>query len=158
MPERESTTAELGLASPVGRLTVVARDGAIVAIRWGEPREERETPLLAAAKAQIDAYFYCGLRVFELPLKPSGTAFDQRVWQAMLEIPWGRTRSYGELASALGGTARAIGTACGRNPIPIIIPCHRVLGAGGKMVGYSGGQGVESKCALLAHEGVLLPL
>ena len=158
MPERDSPTAEFGLASPVGQLTIVEREGAIVAVRWGEPRQERQTPLLAAAKAQIDAYFYCGLRSFELPLNPAGTPFDQRVWQAMLAIPYGHTRSYGELAATVGGTARAVGTACGRNPIPIIIPCHRVLGAGGKMVGYSGGQGVESKCALLALEGVLLPL
>src|ERR1700752_4914945 len=110
---------ELGLASPVGRLTVVERDGAIVALRWGEPRAEHETALLAMAKAQLDAYFYCGLRKFELPLNPAGTEFDRCVWQAMLEIPWGRTRSYGELATALGGSARAVGTACGRNPIPI---------------------------------------
>jgi methylated-DNA-[protein]-cysteine S-methyltransferase len=151
MPEPRTPVAELGLASPVGPLTVVEREGAIVAVRWGEPRQERETPLLAAAKAQIDAYFYCGLRAFELPLKPAGAAFDQRVWQAMLEIPYGETRSYGELAGAVGGTARAVGTACARNPIPIIIPCHRVVAADGPG-GYSGEGGLVTKHHLLALE------
>jgi methylated-DNA-[protein]-cysteine S-methyltransferase len=159
MPDDEDPAiAEIGLASPLGPLTVAERDGAIVALRWGSPQRERETPLLASAKVQLDGYFYRGLSRFELPLAPAGTAFDQQVWQAMLEIPYGRTRSYGEIATALAGAARAVGTACGRNPIPIIIPCHRVVGAGGALVGYSGGTGIESKQALLALEGVLLAL
>jgi methylated-DNA-[protein]-cysteine S-methyltransferase len=151
-------TAMMGVNTPVGPLTLVERDGAIVAVHWGKPSQESETPLLAAAKAQLDGYFFCGLKNFELPLAPSGTDFDKQVWRAMLEIPYGRTRTYGEIATALGGTARNVGTACGRNPIPIIIPCHRVVGADGAMIGYSGGAGVESKVALLALEGVLLPL
>ena len=151
-------TAMMGVNTPVGALTLVERDGAIVAVHWGKPSQESETPLLAAAKAQLDGYFFCGLKNFELPLAPSGTDFDKQVWRAMLEIPYGRTRTYGEIATALGGTARNVGTACGRNPIPIIIPCHRVVGADGAMIGYSGGAGVESKVALLALEGVLLPL
>ena len=151
-------TATMSVKTPVGELTLVERDGAIVAVHWGKAREERETPLLAATKAQLDGYFFCGLKNFELPLAPAGAGFDQQVWRAMLEIPWGRTKTYGEIATALGGTARNVGTACGRNPIPIIIPCHRVVGANGTMVGYSGGAGVESKVALLALEGVLLPL
>ncbi len=151
-------SAMMSIETPVGVLTLVERDGAIVAVYWGKAREESETPLLAAAKAQLDGYFFCGLKNFELPLAPAGTDFDQQVWRAMLEIPWGRTKTYGEIANALGGTARNVGTACGRNPIPIIIPCHRVVGADGAMIGYSGGAGVESKVALLALEGVLLPL
>ena len=148
----------MAVASPVGPLTLVERDGAIVAVRWGKPKAESESALLASAKAQLDGYFFCGLRNFELPLAPSGGDFDKRVWQAMLEIPYGHTKTYGEIAAAIGGVARDVGGACGRNPIPIIIPCHRVVGANGTMVGYSGGAGVESKVALLALEGVLLPL
>jgi len=154
MPE----LAEIGFESPVGPLVVAERGGAIVQVRWGRTGAERETPLLAAAKAQLDGYFFCGLRRFELPLAPAGSAFDRQVWQAMQEIPYGRTLTYGEIAARIKGVARDVGGACGRNPIPIIIPCHRVLGADGAMVGYSGGQGVETKCALLALEGVLLPL
>lgn len=150
--------ATMSVNTPVGSLTVVEREGAIVAVHWGKAKREHETPLLAAAKAQLDGYFFCGLKNFELPLAPAGAEFDQRVWRAMLEIPYGRTKTYGEIATALGGTARDVGTACGRNPIPILIPCHRVVGADGAMIGYSGGAGVESKVALLALEGVLLPL
>jgi methylated-DNA-[protein]-cysteine S-methyltransferase len=158
-PDKTSAqTATMSVKTPVGELTLVERDGAIVAVHWGKAKRENETPLLAAAKAQLDGYFFCGLKNFELALAPAGTDFDQQVWRAMLEIPWGRTKTYGEIATALGGTARNVGTACGRNPIPIIIPCHRVVGANGTMVGYSGGAGVESKVALLALEGVLLPL
>ena len=156
--KNKSHTAAMSVDTPVGVLTLMERDGAIVAVHWGKAKQETETPLLAAAKAQLDGYFFCGLKNFELPLAPSGTDFDRQVWRAMLEIPWGRTKTYGEIAAALGGTARNVGTACGRNPIPIIIPCHRVVGADGAMIGYSGGAGVESKVALLALEGVLLPL
>lgn len=154
----KTPTATMSVKTPVGDLTLVERDGALVAVNWGKAKREQETPLLAAAKAQLDGYFFCGLKNFELPLAPAGAEFDRQVWRAMQEIPWGRTRTYGEIAAELGGTARNVGTACGRNPIPIIIPCHRVVGADGAMVGYSGGAGVESKVALLALEGVLLPL
>jgi methylated-DNA-[protein]-cysteine S-methyltransferase len=158
-PEKgKSQSATMSVNTPVGPLTLVERDAAIVAVHWGKAKREDETPLLAAAKAQLDGYFFCGLKNFELPLAPSGTDFDKQVWRAMQEIPYGRTRTYGEIATALGGMARDVGGACGRNPIPIIIPCHRVVGANGAMIGYSGGARVESKVALLALEGVLLPL
>ena len=149
--------AEIGFDSPIGPLTVRERDGAVVAVRWGKPDQERETPLLATAKAQLDGYFFCGLRQFELPVRPKGTEFDRRVFEAMQAIAYGTTITYGEIAAALGGTARDVGTACGRNPIPIIIPCHRVVGVGGALVGYSGAGGIETKQALLSLEGVLLP-
>ena len=159
LPEKgKSPTSTMSVNTPVGSLTLVERDGAIVAVHWGKAKQESETPLLAAAKAQLDGYFFCGLKNFELPLAPSGTEFDKQVWRAMLGIPYGQTKTYGEIATGLGGTARDVGTACGRNPIPIIIPCHRVVGANGAMIGYSGGAGVASKVALLALEGVLLPL
>jgi methylated-DNA-[protein]-cysteine S-methyltransferase len=113
--------------SPVGRLTISATDDAIVAITWrGEPFGERNA-LLVEAQRQLEAYFTQQLTVFDLPLMPAGSAFDNRVWQAMRQIPHGQTRSYGELAMEIGSAPRAIGGACGRNPIPIMIPCHRVL-------------------------------
>jgi methylated-DNA-[protein]-cysteine S-methyltransferase len=152
-----SGTAEIGFDSPVGPLTVRERDGAIVAVAWGKPASERETSLLASAKAQLDGYFFCGLRRFELPVQPKGTDFDLRVFEAMRGITYGTTLTYGEIAASLGGTARDVGTACARNPIPIIIPCHRVVGSGGALVGYSGAGGLETKQALLSLEGVLLP-
>ena len=108
-----------------------------------------ETPLLKAARDQLQAYFNGDLTEFRLPLAPRGTPFHQRVWQALGAIPFGRTRSYGELAAELRSSARAVGTGCGRNPLPIVIPCHRVLGAGGRLGGFSGGAGPKTKRALL---------
>ena len=150
---------ELGVDTPVGPLTLTERDGAIVSVGWGKPKgAEQPTPPLLAAAAQLDGYFFCKLERFELPLAPAGSEFDRQVWDAMLEIPYGRTLTYGQIAAKIGGNARDVGGACGRNPIPIFIPCHRVMGANGTLVGYSGGAGIETKQALLALEGVLLPL
>ena len=131
------------------------------------PVSEAPTPLLAAAAAQLDAYFYCGLRNFDLPLAPQGSAFEHAIWDLMNAIPFGETRSYGELARAATAAARregldaatvaqAVGQACGRNPIAIIQPCHRVLAAGGKVGGFSAPGGAETKLALLRHEGSVL--
>ena len=150
---------ELGVDTPVGPLTLREQDGAIVSVGWGKPKAgEHPTPPLLAAAAQLDGYFFCKLERFELPLAPAGSAFDRQVWDAMLEIPYGRTLTYGEIAAKIGGNARDVGGACGRNPLPLFIPCHRVMGANGTLVGYSGGAGIETKQALLALEGVLLPL
>ena len=150
---------ELGVDTPVGPLTLRERDGAIVSVGWGKPKAaEQPTPVLLTAATQLDGYFFCNLERFELPLAPAGSAFDRQVWDAMLEIPYGRTLTYGEIAAKIGGNARDVGGACGRNPIPILIPCHRVMGANGTLIGYSGGAGIETKQALLALEGVLLPL
>lgn len=142
----------LTLHSPLGELTVFEDGGHIVALEWGRGAGKGEaTGVLAAAKRQLDAYFDDGTVAFDLPLAPAGTAFQQRVWQAMRAIAPGQTRRYGELAAALGSSARAVGTACGANPIPIIIPCHRVVGAA-SLGGYSGGDGADTKRFLLAHE------
>lgn len=148
--------AAVTVASPLGPLRVSERDGRIVGLRWGRAKAERETPLLAAAAQQLNAYFYCGLRTFDLPVEPAGSAFERAVWAAMRRIPYGGTRSYGEIAQELGGDARDVGAACGSNPIPIIIPCHRVLAGGGRMGGYSGKGGIETKTFLLQLEGALL--
>lgn len=144
--------ARLSLESPVGTLTLVERDGAIAELGWAEAADGEATPLLREAKRQLEAYFAGRLRDFDLPLAPSGTAFQQRVWAAMLRIPYGETRRYGDLARELGSAARAIGGACGRNPIPIIVPCHRILGGAGPG-GYSGAGGLATKHFLLALEG-----
>src|SRR4051812_1250986 len=144
--------------SPLGPLAVHERNGAIVALNWdgavGEPQSE--TPLLARARAQLDEYFAGERRDFDLPLAPAGTEFLQSLWRALVRIPYGGTLTYGELARTAGTAPRAAGLACGRNPIAILIPCHRVVAADGKLTGYSGGNGVSTKRVLLdleAHFG-----
>ena len=148
--------AQLSLHSPVGDLTLFEEAGQLVSLDWGWVVDQSETTLLLRARDQLHAYFDGALEVFDLQLAPPGTAFQQRVWRALMEIPWGRTRTYGELAAGLRSSARAVGGACGRNPIPIISPCHRVLAAGGSLGGYSGDGGLETKAALLRLEGALL--
>ncbi len=148
MPQRS-------LHSPIGDLTVSVEDGAIVSLDWGWARDQAADDLLMAAKTQIEAYFDGKAEAFDLPVQPAGTPFQRRVWALMNEIPFGRTMTYGEMSNRLKSSARAVGTACGANPIPLIIPCHRVLAANG-LGGYSGDGGVETKAALLRLEGVLL--
>ena len=142
----------LAFDSPVGRLVMTERDGALAAIGWGEAPEDAPTPLLIEARRQIEAYFAGDLRRFDLPLQPRGSTHEQCVWAAMRQIPYGETRSYSDLARDIGSGPRAIGNACGKNPIPIVIPCHRVLAKGG-IGGYSGGEGLPTKRLLLALEG-----
>jgi methylated-DNA-[protein]-cysteine S-methyltransferase len=152
-----ASTASLTVDSPVGALTLVERDGALVRLHWGTAASSEETALLRTAAAQLSGYFFCELQSFELPLAPAGTAFQHAVWHQMGQIPYGRTRTYGGLAAATGGSAQAVGVACGQNPIPIIVPCHRVVAANGKLGGFSGGKGVETKRALLALENARPP-
>ena len=142
----------IAIDSPVGRLAISATDNAIVAIGWGEWQDGEVTPLLAEARHQLQAYFERRLTDFDLPLMPAGSAFEQLVWAAMRRIPHGQTRRYGELAMETGSAPRAVGRACGRNPIPIVIPCHRIVAHAG-LGGYSGGAGLETKRSLLALEG-----
>lgn len=138
--------------SPVGELRIVAADGAITAIEFspfdpdpdGRLFGERsdQDPLLVEAKRQLAAYFARELTEFTLPLAPSGTDFQQRVWEQLRQVGWGETATYGEIAHRLGMTnaaSRAVGLANGRNPIPIVIGCHRVIGANGNLTGYAGG-------------------
>jgi methylated-DNA-[protein]-cysteine S-methyltransferase len=137
--------------SPVGRLAIAEEAGAIVAIRWAADAVGEPTPLLCEAQRQLAAYFDGRIHSFNLPLAPAGTPFERRVWTAMRAIPYGQTRRYGELAIELGSAPRAIGRACGHNPIAIVVPCHRVLARSG-IGGYSGGAGLATKRALLALE------
>ncbi len=143
----------LTVASPLGPLSLHEEDGVLTALVWGEAESDDETPLLLTAAQQLNAYFYCGLRAFDVPLRPRGTAYQRRVWRHMLDIPYGRTRTYGEFARDLESSPRAVGGACGRNPLPIIIPCHRVAAADGSLGGYSGRGGVDTKRFLLELEG-----
>lgn len=144
--------AVMHIETPVGTLEVEERDGAIVRLTWGRERDDSPTALLEEALRQIGAYFEGGLREFDLPLAPAGNAFQQSVHREMLAIPYGSTRSYGEIAERLSTYGQPVGQACGANPIPLIIPCHRVLSATG-LGGYSGAGGLDTKIALLKHEG-----
>ena len=144
----------LSISSPVGNLVIDEDRDAVVAIRWADENAGNGSPLLALAARQLDAYFAGALTDFDLPLRPTGSDFERSVWAAMQDIPFGETRCYGDLAAAIRSAPRAVGGACGRNPIPIVIPCHRVLAKSG-MGGYSGAGGLATKKALLALEGAL---
>ena len=154
--------AETTYHSPLGPLRLREAHGHITHLDWGpalrgelprEPgRHNDDSPLLNRAVHQLNAYFFCGLRHFNLPVAPPGTAFQLSVWKQMQAIPYGDTRTYGEIARWLRSAPRPVGTACGRNPVPIIIPCHRVVASGG-LGGYSGDGGVDTKQWLLELEG-----
>lgn len=148
------------ISSPIGELTVVERDGALVGLYMTDHKPaphletfgERDDDTLPQLDAQLGEYFAGERTSFDLPLAPTGTDFQQRVWAALRTIPYGETWSYGRLAEAVGqpGAARAVGLANGRNPISIVVPCHRVVGSSGKLTGYAGG--VERKAFLLDLE------
>ena len=143
--------------SPVGPLTLVSDGDWLVGLHfegWNPPASalHKSDALLAETARQLDAYFAGLHRTFDLPLAPRGTPFQQRVWSALRAIPFGETRSYGQLAAALGkpSAMRAVGAANGRNPIAIVVPCHRVIGADGSLTGFGGG--IERKRVLLRLE------
>lgn len=144
---------QLSLHTPLGDLTVSEEEGAIVALDWGRGRDQAETALLRRARDQLQDYFDGARTVFDLPLAPHGTNFQRRVWDALRAIPAGQTRTYADIAREIGCRApRAIGQANGANPIPILIPCHRVVAADGTLGGYSGGEGAATKRYLLDLE------
>ena len=151
------------MPSPIGELTLIASDAGLVAVLWENDNPARvrleatedahDHPVITAAMAQLGDYFAGKREVFDLPLDFRGTDFQKSVWAQLLAIPFGETRSYGQIASALGnpGGSRAVGAANGRNPISIIAPCHRVVGANGTLTGFAGG--LEAKAFLLRLEG-----
>lgn len=141
---------ELTCHTPVGKLTIVEDEGHIVALRWGGDGHDH-TDLLEEACRQIGDYFAGARRDFNLPVA-FRDGLQGEVMRAMCAIPFGETRTYGDLAKDLGVPAQAIGQACGANPVPVIVPCHRILGASG-LGGFSAPGGVETKVALLKHEG-----
>lgn len=160
MPLRPRVMPQLSLLTNLGDLTISEEGGAIVALDWGRGRDQEETPLLCRARDQLQDYFDGKRLTFDLPLAPHGSAFQKRVWAALRAIPPGETRSYADIAGAVGSAPRAVGGANGANPIPIIIPCHRVVAADGSLGGYSGGDGPATKRFLLDLESraLLLPL
>ncbi|MEE6258436.1 methylated-DNA--[protein]-cysteine S-methyltransferase [Plantactinospora sonchi] len=132
------------LDTPIGELSVGVDDVGVCGVRFGpvETTDGPADPALAAVVAELRAYFAGELTGFTVPLHVrQGSAFERAVWAEMATIPYGETRTYGEVAAAVGdpGAARAVGVACNRNPIPVIVPCHRIVGAGGKLVGFGGG-------------------
>jgi methylated-DNA-[protein]-cysteine S-methyltransferase len=146
--------------SPIGPLRLAADGPALCEIRFGaDPADAGRggpvAPVLTAARDQLAAYFAGALREFDLPLAPRGTAFQHRVWDHLLTIGWGATTTYGAIAAALGmppGASRAVGAANGANPLPVVVPCHRVIGADGTLTGYAGG--LDRKALLLRLERV----
>ena len=149
---------QLSLHSPLGDLTLSEENGSLVALDWGRGRDQTKTPLLCQARDWLDQWFDDPFHAdkFPLPLSPFGTAYQKRVWAALCTIPVGQTITYTELAQQCGGHARSIGQAVARNPIPIIIPCHRVIAQHG-LGGYSSDGGLEDKIWLLTLEGALHP-
>ena len=149
--------------SPIGTLELVASDAGLAAILWenddparvrlGEPVERDDHPVLLETERQLRDYFDGRRKAFDLPLDFNGTEFQRRVWAALLTIPYGETRTYGEVARQIGrpDAVRAVGAANGKNPISIVAPCHRVIGSTGKLTGFAGG--LETKAFLLALEG-----
>lgn len=144
--------SEYAINTRFGSLQVAEENGAITRLCWSDVSAAAPGPLLQEAARQIEAYCAGRLFAFDLPLKVSGGPLQQAVCDAMRAIPFGETRSYGQIARLVGASAQAVGQACAKNPIPVIIPCHRVMGADGKLVGFSGAGGVETKVALLRHE------
>ncbi len=142
--------------SPLGPLTLFAEDGFLIALVYGDYGDYDDLPLFRQAVRQLEEYFAGQRQTFSLPLRPEGTAFQRRVWQSLCEIPYGKTISYRDLAVRVGSPRafQAVGQANGRNPLPILIPCHRVIAADGTLGGYS--SGVERKNFLLRLEGAAL--
>jgi methylated-DNA-[protein]-cysteine S-methyltransferase len=159
------STITTSMDSSIGELTLTAVDGVLTGVHMNEQRHapkipatyERNDAGLAHVVAQLDAYFAGELTDFDLPMTMHGTEFQRRVWASLCEIPYGETISYGELARWVGNpkASRAVGLANGRNPVAIIVPCHRVIGANGSMTGYGGG--LERKVWLLEHEAARRP-
>jgi methylated-DNA-[protein]-cysteine S-methyltransferase len=150
------------MESPVGKLKLVASPNALVAVLWEQERPNRvqldppfsdpEHPVLVETERQLTEYFSVRRTQFDLPLEPNGSIFQKKVWQALRQIPFGQTRSYLDVAQAIGSSkaSRAVGVANGKNPLSIIVPCHRVVGSNGSLTGFAGG--LQAKAALLALE------
>jgi methylated-DNA-[protein]-cysteine S-methyltransferase len=147
--------------SPIGPLGLAASDRGLRAVLFGGGglRTEGQSPVLEETAAQLEAYFGGNLVTFDLPLELHGSEFQRSCWLALASIPYGQTVSYGEQARRLGlgpEAARAVGAANGQNPLPLVLPCHRVIGADGSLTGFGGG--LATKRFLLEHEGAILPL
>lgn len=142
----------LGVETPLGPVTLCALDGAVVSLDWCEGPTDTRSDVLRQAAVELAEYFAGTRQIFTVPTAPKVSAFQTRFAEVLCAIPFGHTRQYGEIAREMAVPAQAIGQACGANPIPILIPCHRVLAANG-LGGFSAKGGVETKVALLRHEG-----
>lgn len=140
------------IQTPIGEVGITATESTVVRIGFGPAGREDDTPLLRQAEQELAEYFAGVRRTFSLPLAPAGTPFQEAVWEALRAIPYGQTRSYKQIAVEIGRpkACRAVGMANNRNPLPIVVPCHRVLGHSGKLVGYAGG--LDAKQTLLELE------
>jgi len=160
--EKQTAYSYKTMESPVGKLKLVASDRGLAAILWenDDPKRVRlkplapckEHPVLLETERQLEEYFAGKRETFSLKFDCAGTEFQKEVWQALATIPFGETRSYGEIARQIGSpkAVRAVGGATGRNPIPIVVPCHRVIGSNGKLTGFAGG--LKNKASLLRME------
>ena len=159
--ENKSRTNSIRMESPIGALIVSASDGAVssIALARGDdsslPGHSDAEPVLNRAAAELREYFDGKRDVFTFPMNPEGTKFQQSVWNALLQIPFGETRTYGQIASVAGSPkgARAVGMACNKNPIMIAVPCHRVVGADGSLTGYAGGTPIKQELLDLEKSG-----
>ncbi|MEL7369884.1 MAG: methylated-DNA--[protein]-cysteine S-methyltransferase [Myxococcota bacterium] len=164
VPQRSSGLQVRVLSSALGPIRIVAKDNAIKKIAFvqksdaalGEPNADG-SPLVDRAASQVESYLAGERKGFDLPLAPEGSDHDQKVWRLLQSIPYGTTQSYGEIAQAMNapGSARAVGLASGRNPIAIVIPCHRVIGANGKLTGYAGGVQIKAQLLDLERMGLI---
>ena len=144
------------MSSPIGPLTIFEEKGAIIALEWGRAHDlktRNKSVLLEKARNQLNEYFDATRKNFDLPLAPGGSKFQQTVWSWLRQIPYGQTRTYSDGACSINTAPRAVGGACSRNPIPIIIPCHRVIGVNARLGGFSAFSGLKTKKVLLNLEG-----
>lgn len=146
----------LTTTTPTGDLRITSNGDAVSHVTWIDPRDQdisdHPDALCEQAVEEIRSYFANTLKIFTVPISLSGSPLQLAVWGEMLKLPFGSVATYGDLAHAIGSEPQAVGTACGQNPIPVIVPCHRIVGAGGRLVGFSGGQGIATKSYLLDHE------
>lgn len=157
-PDHQSRPYHQRLQSPIGTLTLTANDQGLTEIRFANqgnldlPKRPQTNAIIAQAIAQLQSYFDGNLTTFDLPLSPQGTDFQKTVWLALRLVTYGKTASYGQIAANIGNpkAARAVGTANGKNPLPIVVPCHRIIGSDGSLTGFAGG--LETKRWLLDHE------
>jgi methylated-DNA-[protein]-cysteine S-methyltransferase len=163
--ERPTATAQYlrRIESPIGRIEITSNGTAITSLAiekdgWlpFSDQPELSNDVLDRAAAQLEEYFDGQRHTFDVPVELSGTEFQKQIWSKLVELEWGEVASYGELGLATGRptAGRAVGGAVGANPVPIIVPCHRVLATGGRITGYSAGEGVATKAWLLEHEGI----
>lgn len=143
--------------SPFGPISFIVDDGQLTRVQFADGPSEGTSPQLTETARQLTEYFLGVRHAFDLPLAPAISPFQAQLRDCMIAIPYGGMRTYGEIAKELGSASQAVGQACGANPIPIIVPCHRVVAAGGRLGGFSGGDGAPTKKRLLNHEAVYAP-